>query len=234
MDGARASGHLKGEGFQMGRKMAQIVLATSNARYIHTALGLRYLKANLGHLSNDCIIIEGVIKEGPKPLLERILAAKPQIVGLSVYIWNVEVIREVLAGLKARAPKIKVVLGGPEVSYEIEKEPWLNQADAIIRGEGEKPFAELCEKWLKKSLLTERVMAAQTMELHELELPYDEFTDEDLAHRILYVEASRGCPFRCEFCLSSLDQSVRPFPPDDFFKAMDRLCASFQICGPHL
>ena len=103
--------------------MPAIVLATINARYAHASLGLRCLRANLGELRERSVIREFVIGQKTEEIVERILAERPRIVGLGVYIWNVDESTRLVAMLKAVAPDVTVVLGGPEVSFEIDAQP---------------------------------------------------------------------------------------------------------------
>ncbi len=192
--------------------MPAIVLATLNAKYAHSAFGLRYLLANMGPLRPETTMLEFTIELRPVDVVESILAQRPRIVGLSVYIWNVELCRQVAELLRRLAPEVTLVVGGPEVSYEIEDQPWLAGVDYIVRGEGERAFPELCERLLSGRRPLQRVVDGGLPDLEALTLPYDLYSDDDLRQRVLYVEASRGCPYRCEFCLSSLDKRVRAFP----------------------
>lgn len=202
-----------------------IVLATLNAKYIHAAFGLRYLLANLGPLRERAVIHEYTIHERPLDIAEAILAARPRIVGLGVYIWNVEPTRALVELLRALAPELVIVVGGPEVSHELDDQPWLAAVDYVVQGEGEDAFARLCARVLAGQRPLTRRIDGGLPELAELALPYALYDDADLAERVLYVEASRGCPYRCEFCLSSLDRKVRAFPLDALLAAFDRLLA---------
>ena len=203
--------------------MAQIVLSTLNARYIHSAFGLRYLLANLGDLRPKASLLEFEIKDPPLHIVETLMAEKPRIVGLGVYIWNVTQTTHVVATLKRLCPEVMVVLGGPEVSYETLEQPIVKLADFVVIGEGEKAFAQLCQQLLEGNPPQEKVIRPPLPAIDELALPYGFYDEEDVAHRVIYVEASRGCPFRCEFCLSSLDQSVRKFPLQRFLDEMHQL-----------
>ncbi len=205
--------------------MTDIVLATLNARWIHTAFGLRCLRANLGTLRERSVLVERDVQVRPVDFVEAILANRPRIVGLSVYVWNAAAMASVVATLKRVAPEVVVVLGGPEVSHETALQPITALADHVVRGEGDRAFRDLCESILTGSTPSGHVIDAAPPELAMLALPYDEYTDADVAHRIVYLEASRGCPFLCEFCLSSLDERVRAFPLESFLAAMDRLLA---------
>lgn len=205
--------------------MPDIVLATLNARFIHASFGLRYLRANLGELRPRAEILEFTIQERPLDVAERILARDPRIVGLGVYIWNVAPTTELVALLKRLRPDLVVVLGGPEVSHETESQEIVRLADHTITGEADLAFAALCRELLDGRPPPAKVIAAPLPALGTLALPYDEYTADDIAHRLVYVEASRGCPFECEFCLSSLDIPVRQFPLEPFLAALDRLLA---------
>jgi radical SAM superfamily enzyme YgiQ (UPF0313 family) len=209
--------------------MPDIVLATLNAKYIHASFGLRYLMANLGELRERACMVEFVINQPPLEIVEAILKFEPRIVGLGVYIWNVVQTREVVALLKRIRPELLIILGGPEVSYETEGQEIVALADHVITGEADVKFAEVCRGLLSgaesgaRSLDLPKVIPAELPALALLASPYEGYTDEDLKNRVIYVEASRGCPFTCEFCLSSLDIPVRAFPTDAFLADMQRL-----------
>lgn len=199
-----------------------IVLATLNARYIHASLGLRYLLANMGELEADTTLLEFVIGDRPLDIVESLLARQPRIVGLGVYIWNAEETYQVVAMLKQVAPEVKVVLGGPEVSYEWEQQAITPLADHVLCGPGDLAFAALCRQILRGETAP-HIIQAEPPELESIELPYRLYSDADLTNRLLYVEASRGCPFKCEFCLSSLDKTAWPYELERFLGEMDIL-----------
>jgi radical SAM superfamily enzyme YgiQ (UPF0313 family) len=205
--------------------MPDIVLATLNAKYIHAAFGLRYLLANLGELRPRAALAEFDISQRPLDIVERLLALEPRIVGLGVYIWNARETAAVVALLKRLRPGVRVVLGGPEVSYETDQQELTRLADCVITGEADLAFAELCRRLLAGGEPPARVLEAPLPPLDRVCLPYEEYTEADIAHRLIYVEASRGCPFECEFCLSSLDLPVRAFPLEPLLAALDRLLA---------
>ena len=218
--------------------MPSIVLATLNARYHHASLGLRYLAANMGEHEQDTQIMEFILQSNPEEVIESILAAQPRIVGFGVYIWNVVEITRVVALLKCVAPEIIVVLGGPEVSYECEQQEIVRLADYVITGWGDISFAKLCRELLQKRPQAQKIIAGLQPQLAEIKLPYALYNDNDIANRTLYVEASRGCPFKCEFCLSSLDKTAWAFDFDLFLGEMAKLYAarrtSVQVRRPHL
>jgi len=203
--------------------MAEIVLTTLNAKYIHAAFGLRYLMANLGPLRSRAALIEFDLQQRAVDVVETILAQKPTIVGFGVYIWNVAQATEVAAALKRVRPDVVLIVGGPEVSFEVDQQEITRLADFVITGEGDFKFAQVCQQVLAGTPPAERVIAADLPELSRLVLPYDLYNDQDIAHRVLYVEASRGCPFTCEFCLSSLDVPVRQFPVGLLVEQMQKL-----------
>lgn len=203
--------------------MPDILLTTLNARYAHAAFGLRYLLANLGELGGRAGMVEFDINQRPVDVLEAILLREPKIVGLGVYIWNVAGATELAGLLKRVRPDMTLVVGGPEVSYETEQQEICRLADYVITGEGDLAFAGLCQKLLNGQRPLMKVIPAPLPEFSQLQLPYELYSDEDVRNRVIYVEASRGCPFKCEFCLSSLDVPVRNAPLEDFLAAMGRL-----------
>ena len=203
--------------------MSRIVLATLNAKYIHAAFGLRYLLANLGPLREAACLVEFDLQQRAVDVVETILAHDPQIVGLGVYIWNVAEATEVVAAVKRVRPDLTVVLGGPEVSYETAEQEIVRLADFVITGEADLKFAEVCRDLLEGRRPAEKIIAADIPDLARVELPYDLYNDDDVAHRVIYLEASRGCPFTCEFCLSSLDIPVRQFPLEALLAAAQKL-----------
>jgi len=149
--------------------------------------------------------------------------AEPRIIGFGIYIWNVDETREVIAAIKRIAPQTMIVLGGPEVSYEVETQPIVALADYVITGEADVKFAEVCARLLRGEVLPEKIIPAELPDVARLALPYDLYTADDIAHRVIYVEASRGCPFTCEFCLSSLEIPVRQFPLEKMLAELQRL-----------
>ncbi|ETT85656.1 B12-binding domain-containing radical SAM protein [Viridibacillus sp. FSL R5-0477] len=202
-----------------------IVLATLNAKYIHTNIALRYLKS-FATPEFDPIISEYTIKDPSFNIVSDIYQKKPDIVGFSCYIWNIEETIRVIRMLKKVSPNTKIILGGPEVSYDVHD--WLrrlNDVDYIIMGEGEYSFKQLLFH-LNGELPLEEVPGIcylkdskviihpqpKKVDLREMPSPYRLEEDiPDIPKRISYIETSRGCPFSCQFCLSSIEVGVRYF-----------------------
>ena len=200
-----------------------ILLSTLNARYAHASLGLRYLLANMGPLQAETELQEFVIGAKTTEVVERLLARRPRIVGFGVYIWNVEETTKIVAMLKRVAPEVTIVLGGPEVSFETNEQEICRLADYVVTGWGDVTFPKLCAEILHGPKPLMKVHAGVQPPMAEIALPYSLYSTEDIAHRTIYVEASRGCPFKCEFCLSSLDKTAWPFPLDDFLAQLEDL-----------
>ncbi len=202
--------------------MKDIVLVGINARYTHTSFGLRYLLANLHEYTQDATILEFAIGSQSDALAEEILNYQPKIIGIGVYIWNAQDIHKLIEILKKISPQTKIVLGGPEVSHKPFRINW-QYADYIIQGEGEISFYNLCKEILTNTPPQQKVIKAIMPTLTELTLPYKYYSDHDIAHRYIYVEASRGCPFECEFCLSAIDERVRGFEMHKLLQSFEKL-----------
>jgi radical SAM superfamily enzyme YgiQ (UPF0313 family) len=207
---------------------AGILLATINAKWIHPSLALRLLKTNLGPLEKNCRIIEFALRQPLREKIEPILEARPRILGLSVSIWNHTATLELLKKLReswekqAHSPQPVIVLGGPEVSYLPGEAEIFRYADYCIRGEGEIAFRELCAAVLNGEKPVNNA-ELQQVDVAEIKTAFHLYTDEDVGKKLIYVEASRGCPFGCEFCLSTHSQKVREFPLEPFLAEMDDL-----------
>jgi radical SAM superfamily enzyme YgiQ (UPF0313 family) len=202
--------------------MKDIVLVGINSRYTHTAIGLRYLHANLKDLKDSATILEFVIGEQVQTLAEKILQLQPKIIGIGTYIWNAEDVRDLIEVLKKVSPETKIILGGPEASHLPHRVDF-DKADFIIKGEAEITFYELCSDLLSNKESTQKFIHAKIPNLHEITLPYREYNDHDLKYRYIYVEASRGCPFECEFCLSAIDEKVRHFQIETILEEFELL-----------
>lgn len=205
---------------------SEIVMTTLNSSYSHTAFGLRYLMANLRHLRDKSSLIEFTIDRNPVDIVSELVDFDPKIIGFGVYIWNTDETYAVVSLLKKIKPKIKVVLGGPEISFESETQKLFELCDFVVKGEGEDLFRELCDELLGNTperLSNHKIVSGSLPNVHTMERPYALYSDEDLKNRYVYVEASRGCPYKCEYCLSSLEKSVRNFPLESFLFDLDQL-----------
>ncbi len=201
----------------------QILLTTLNARYMHTAFGLRYLYANLGDLQSQAEIIEFTIQEPPINIAEQLLSRQPKIICFSAYIWNIAEISDTIALIREISPDVKLVIGGPEVSHQPDVPAVCTSVDYVISGPGEHSLPVLCEQLLTNKKPLNKFIDGVALPLGKLHLPYAYYRDEDIKNRLIYVEASRGCPFKCEFCLSALDKTAKPFALDAFLVEMDAL-----------
>lgn len=201
------------------------ILTTLNAKYIHTSLALRLLYvANKDN--HNISFTEYVIKEKIDTIADELLAENPDVIGLSVYIWNVEETKAVIEGLKAKKKDLTIIVGGPEVTYEPEffLENW--QIDYVISGEGEFVLGELLTA-LEKGESTEIQSVSSRQKINKfpaqadlnkvanLDSPYTlEEDKEEMKNKVIYFETSRGCPYQCQYCLSSLEKGVRYFPKE--------------------
>lgn len=125
-------------------------------------------------------------------IVEALLAESPKVIGLGIYIWNATESLEVVRLLARLAPEVKLVLGGPEVSFELEGSEWLAHADHVITGEGEVAFARLASLLLEGAQVSTQIIPGGLPDVKTIALPYDEYSDEDLAQRVVYFEASRA------------------------------------------
>jgi radical SAM superfamily enzyme YgiQ (UPF0313 family) len=203
--------------------MASILLTTLNARYSHASLGLRYLLANMAELRPVTGMREFTINQRPQDIAEALLAERPRILGIGLYIWNIAPATELILLLKRLQPDLAIVIGGPQVSYDWQDQQAFQAADYLIPGMADLAFSALCRRLLAGDAPGDKVQRPALPEPHAIRLPYGEYDEEDIVHRLVHVEASRGCPFRCQFCLSALDRSVRPFPLAAFLQQMDSL-----------
>ena len=211
-----------------------IILATLNTKYIHSNLAIRYLKA---YVDEACSVelAEFTINQRSEDIAAEIFLMEASLVGFSTYIWNIDQILDVCHILKLTAPDIRIILGGPEVSYDpqeiLENN---NYIDMIVFGEGEQTFKELVTGVKFSEILGLAYRAGSKVvvnpsrplieDLGLLPFPY---TDEDnLENKIVYYEASRGCPFNCAFCLSSTIRGVRFFPIERVKRDLNYLMVS--------
>lgn len=201
----------------------KILLAAINAKYIHSNLAVYSLKATAQEYGDQIEIGEYTINQQTDDILGDIYGKCPDVAAFSCYIWNRDMVGRLLPELKKVLPKVRIWVGGPEVSYDArEFLTEFPQADGVMRGEGEKTFSQLAAYYIEGigSLSDIRGLTfrdtdgtirenpeAEPMDLDEIPFAY-----EKLGHfrnKIIYYESSRGCPFRCSYCLSSIDKSVR-------------------------
>lgn len=205
----------------------KVLITTLNSKYIHTALSLRLLYV-ASYKQFDCDFKEYTIKDQIENICEELLAMNLDVLAISTYIWNVDYIKKLVSMLKQVQPKLKIILGGPEVSYEPEYFLKNFNIDFVISGEGEIVFPMLlnalknnltydidgvsyidaCGNVIKKDIAPNCDLSY----IEQLDSPY--LLERDLKHipnRIIYFESSRGCPYQCQYCLSSLEKGVRFF-----------------------
>lgn len=215
------------------------ILTTLNAKYIHTSLALRWLYV-VNREQHDIDFIEYTIKESVDKIADDIISTNCAVVGISVSIWNVSQSRDLASRLKQLNPDIIIVVGGPEVSYEPKFfiDNW--DIDFVISGEGEFVLGRLLdalqdmniddvdiESVSSKRKISYKPAQAEIAELVKYPSPYQlERDDEDRKNRMTYFETSRGCPYSCQYCLSSLEKGVRYFPPEYVTDNLDFLINS--------
>jgi anaerobic magnesium-protoporphyrin IX monomethyl ester cyclase len=205
--------------------MMTVICCTLNAKYIHTNLAIRYLKA-FAAPEYDIQLKEYTIKDPVINIVSDLYQQKPKIIGFSCYIWNIEETIKVINMLKKINPSIQIVLGGPEVSYDtVEWMAKVPNVDFIVMGEGEYSFKQLLSEMNGEAnyknvhgiAYRDNGQVKVTPQMNKLdlkELPSPYRFSEDKAHlgkRVTYIETSRGCPFSCQFCLSSIEVGVRYF-----------------------
>ncbi|MBM6618110.1 B12-binding domain-containing radical SAM protein [Bacillus suaedaesalsae] len=203
-----------------------VVLTTLNAKYIHTNLAIRCLRAYV-EPEHKIKMVEYTIKDPAMNIVTDLFRNNPDVIGFSCYIWNIEETIKVISMIKKIKPELKIILGGPEVSYDISY--WLDRlqdVDYIVIGEGEETFKQLLD-YMKsgddlhsiaglafRTVDGKQVINPQRNKLNLQESPSPFRFEEDLSHlpkRVTYIETSRGCPFSCQFCLSSIEVGVRYF-----------------------
>lgn len=196
----------------------QFLLTALNAKYIHSNPALYSLKRFSGENAVHVQIAEYTINNRPEDILEDIYKRKPDVIAFSCYIWNWSMLQDIIAELPKLLPGLPVWLGGPEVSFDAEeilrKYP---QVTGIMLGEGEETFSELLQYYQKgdgtlsdiKGLMLREGFTGERKPCSMTDMPflYDDLTN--FQNRIIYYESQRGCPFRCSYCLSSIDKQVR-------------------------
>ncbi len=208
-----------------------VVLSTLNSKFIHSSLALRYLKAYGEAHGQAYDIVEYTINMPVLHILSDITEHDIDILGFACYIWNIEMTLHVVDMVKAVRPDIKIVLGGPEVSFTadelLERCP---NIDYIVQGEGEEAFHALVTalqlgndgldpvipgvRGRRDGSILGSIEAVEVRDLSTIPFPYTEEDMDDLEHKIIYYESSRGCPFSCQYCLSGNKNTVRFFPQE--------------------
>lgn len=197
----------------------KILLVAINAKYIHSNLAVYSLRAYAKRFAEHIEIAEYTINHRTEQVLRAIYEQAPDVLAFSCYIWNLEFIERLLPDLSKILPEVPIYVGGPEASYETEA--FLKdhpQVTGVLMGEGEQTFYSLCEALLKGSseemeripgllLRGHGVRPEQVLDMDTLPFPYEDFAD--FSNRIIYYESSRGCPFTCSYCLSSIEKKVR-------------------------
>jgi len=184
-----------------------IVLVAINARYIHPPFGLMCLRAALGPLRDQSLIVEFTLKTSVEEMAQVVAAESPRVVGFSVYLWNKTKMEALGERLRQLCPGVILVAGGPEP---------IEGMDGVVEGPGEEPFRALCEVMIG---IPEGIAPSLVAS------PYDEYTDHDLKNRLTYVETSRGCAFTCSFCTSAAHPIVKSLPIEDCLAAFEKLLA---------
>lgn len=197
------------------------ILVGINSKYVHTNLAIRYLKKYIEQNSNEKIkIYESSINNNIQKIIRDIVEYEPDNIFFSVYIWNVEMVFKITKELKKILPNKRIILGGPEVSYNPEEILEKNlEIDGILIGEGENVLLNFLTKDIKDvkgvyyredNKIKFNGFEPLIENLDIIPFPYDDEELEDV-HKIVYYESSRGCPFNCSYCMSSIDKSVRYF-----------------------
>lgn len=214
----------------------KVLLTAINSKYIHSNLAIYYLRAYAKDYKDDIKIKEFTINNQTEYILEEIYKEKPDVIAFSCYIWNIGIIKELVSELAKLLPNTDIWLGGPEVSYEAKATLCeMSKVKGIICGEGEATFNEVMQYYVKKDIELCNIKGLvyraedndivttdyrEPIDLDDVPFPYDNM--EDFANKIIYYESSRGCPFRCSYCLSSIDKSVR-------FRSLDKVKKELQF-----
>lgn len=212
-----------------GVSILRVLLVALNAKYVHTSLALRYLRGEVNAVYPDVSLREFSINDRLDRIACELYEAKADVIGFSSYIWNLKEIVALIRQLHPVCPNVKFVVGGPEVSFEAEEFLLKHQeVDALVIGEGEKTFLELLTTWEggydlshvsgiawnKSGKIVINSLRHASFDLNDLPNPYTE--KEDFTGRLVYVETTRGCPFECQYCLSSTLRGVRFLEPERF------------------
>lgn len=216
-----------------------ILLVAINSKFIHTNLAVYCLKAYAANYYNNIIIKEFSINNRMESILAQIYKEKPDVLAISTYVWNIEVVEALIVELKKVLPNVEIWLGGPEVSYDSEEKlTQYREIKGIIRGEGEATFSEVVQHYMDRHKelrdiggITYRTgddiittPSRRLLNLDSIPFPYENL--DDFKNKIIYYESSRGCPFSCSYCLSSIERSVR-------FKSIDLVKKDLDIFIKH-
>ena len=202
----------------------KIFLTAINAKYIHSNLAVYSLRAYAKDYQDQIVIGEYTINNRVDYILEQIYKAKPDVLCFSCYIWNMDYVEELITEYHKLCPEVPIWVGGPEVSYEVEtflaEHP---QVTGVMIGEGERTFQQLCKYYVNQTGSLEEIRgiafrdqdsgktvftpAQEPMNMSDIPFCYDHI--ENFENRIIYYESSRGCPFNCSYCLSSIDKKLR-------------------------
>ncbi len=217
----------------------QVVLSAINSKYIHTGLGLRYVGEYAKAQGHDVCLIEETINTPLLAVLEKIMAQQAQVYGFSVHIWNKPFVFRLVRMLRKLRPQAVIAIGGPEVAFDAERIfAELPEADYIVQGEGELVFSELLMSletgsavprhiaWHKEGEVFTNGGTTVIEDMSLLPFPYPDLEKVLAEHKIVYYECTRGCPFRCAYCLSGISHSVRKRPLALVLRDLDRFIAS--------
>lgn len=212
----------RGKGYQYIMAEKKVLLTAINAKYIHSNLAVYSLKANAGQYEQNVEICEYTINHRKEEILSRLYEKKPEVIGFSCYLWNIEYVLDIAEDLKKVLPELVIIAGGPEVSYHPEEILKKNRClDMIMVGEGETTFYEYLDCIIggagrledidglvyREEGKISRTKPRQGLDMDALVFPYRNVSGAE--NRILYYESMRGCPFSCSYCLSSVEKSVR-------------------------
>lgn len=191
----------------------KILLTAINSRYTHSNLALLYLYETIYKSNHNTKICEYSINQNVIEILQEIYNESPDVIALSVYIWNKEIIKLLIPELKKVLPKSCIIAGGPEVSYNSSE--WIScfpEIDYIIQGAGETAFKKIIDSNLKLDI---KIINIQNAHFEEIVFPYKHVDFNNFENKFFYYESSRGCPFKCSYCLSSRSDQKLQFRKTD-------------------
>ena len=219
----------------------KILLAACNAKYIHSNLAVYNLRACVRNTGPEILLREYTINQSKDEILRDLYQNAPDLLCFSCYIWNISFVRDLMEDFSKICPEVPIWVGGPEVSYDAEQflgdNPWVA---GVMRGEGEQMFKELVLfydgrsdnglediqgiTWCDHQREIWSTQDRPVMNLDEVPFAYEDLADFE--HRIIYYESSRGCPFSCSYCLSSIDKKLR-------FRSLDLVKKELQFFLDH-